>query len=137
MEYLDFLERHQITFFGHQNPIQDTDLVALGLHELKQLDIQNIDISYHRGIWMISTDNDWIADLVGQTTQHYFLEMVLSPHYPNSTFVFGGMLIKHRMQVATYQYKTFDWTSHTEDVEKFSPHIGLLHAARTVLFTST
>lgn len=135
MDYFDFLERHQATFFGHKNAIQDIDLITLGLHELKQLDIQNIDISYHHGVWMISTDVDWITDLVGQATQHYFLDMVTSSDHPNTTFVFGSMLIKHSRSVLTLQHQHIDWASDDADsLKKLINQIHLPQKTRVLLF---
>lgn len=138
MDYFDFLERHQATFFGHHNPIQDSDLIALGLHELKLLGIQKIDIFYDHGIWMISTDTDWINLLVGQATQHYFLDLVTSPDHPNTTFVFGGMLIKHGMSVITSRNGCIEWTSDDHQALRSRiHHISLVQPSRLLIFASS
>lgn len=109
-KYSHFLRRYQPLFVGHMNALSDADLIALAVHELKQLlNINSMEVRLVAGYWCISSDYDWIAQLVGHDSGHYFNDMVIHPSYPNATFVFGGMLNLYAAEVATFKDGICDW----------------------------
>ena len=129
MDYFTFLERRQHMFFGFSGHVKESDLVALAVHEMKDLcGVDGFEISYKKGVWTISSQIDWIDILVGSKTEQYFTEMVIFPQQPNMTFVLGGMLLKHTSQIITYKNKFLDWSGSRNDtecmtgeIEKFLP----------------
>lgn len=109
-KYSDFLYSHQPLFIGHANALTDADIIALAVYELKQLlNISTIEIRLANSYWCISSDDDWIAQLVDHDTSHYFSDMVTHTSYPNATFVLGGMLKLHAAKVATFKKGVCDW----------------------------
>lgn len=110
MRFSDFLRRQQPLLIGHANALTDADIIALAVHELRQLlSISSMDIRLIDGYWHISADEDWISNLVGHDIQHYFNGLVTHPFYSNATFVLGGMLNLHVDEVATFKDEACDW----------------------------
>lgn len=135
MRFSDFLRRQQPLLIGHANALTDADIIALAVHELRQLlSVSSMDIRLIDGYWNISADQDWISNLVGHDIQHYFNGLVTHPLYPNATFVLGGMLNLHVDEVAAFKDEACDWYKGEQVFlsSDFKSNTG--HKSRVLLF---
>ena len=135
MDYHDFLQRQQALFIGHTGPMTDADFIALAVYELKQLlHINSLEIRLADDYWSISTDEDWIANLVGEDTPHYFNGLVTHPSIPNATLVLGGMLGLHAAKVATFKNGVCDWHRGEQIFLSAEFRENVVHKSRVLLF---